>query len=151
MLKEFRVKNFRSFNDEIIFKLDSVHEYEFNKSLIKDEIVNKAVVYGANGTGKSNLGYALMDISYHLFEGSTSQKLGYYLNRDSTEQYATFTYIFQFNGRIIWYLYKKDENSRLLYEEVKENEKLLFQFNFENNKYINNMKNISDNVFILIN
>ena len=122
MLKEFRVKNFRGFNDEFVFKLDSVRDYEFNKDLIKNNLVNKAVIFGENSSGKSNLGYAIMDISDHLFDGIKFPRFANYLNNDSTEQYATFTYIFQFGEKTIWYLYKKDKNSRVLYEEIKEND-----------------------------
>ena len=149
MLKEFRVKNFRGFNDEFVFKLDSVRDYEFNKDLIKNNLVNKAVIFGENSSGKSNLGYAIMDISDHLFDGIKFPRFANYLNNDSTEQYATFTYIFQFGEKTIWYLYKKDKNSRVLYEEIKENDNLLFQFNFENNKYTNNIKEVPDSVFVI--
>ena len=40
MLKEFRVKNFRSFQDWFVFKLDNVRDYGFNGECIKNNIIN---------------------------------------------------------------------------------------------------------------
>lgn len=143
MLKEFRVKNFRSFQDWFVFKLDNVRDYSFNSGCIKNNIVNKAVVYGENSSGKSNLGFAIMDISTHLFDG-LNQILPYknFLNLSSTENEASFVYIFKFEDDIIEYSYKKDSSKKLTFEEIKENGKIVFQYNYINNKIINNMKDV---------
>lgn len=143
MLKEFRVKNFRSFQDWFVFKLDNVRDYSFNSECIKNNIINKAVVYGENSSGKSNLGFAIMDISTHLFDG-LNQILPYknFLNLSSTENEASFVYIFKFEDDIIEYSYKKDSSKKLTFEEIKENGKIVFQYNYINNKIINNMKDV---------
>ena len=65
MLKRFEVKNFKGFKDDLVFDLEA-REYEFNKNLVINGIVNKAIVYGKNGIGKSNLGIALFDIVSHF-------------------------------------------------------------------------------------
>ena len=143
MLKEFRVKNFRSFQDWFVFKLDNVRDYGFNGECIKNNIINKAVVYGENSSGKSNLGFAIMDISTHLFDG-LNQISPYknFLNLSSTETEASFVYIFKFGDDIVEYSYKKDSSKKLTFEEIKENGKIIFQYNYINNKIINNMKDI---------
>ena len=65
MLKKFSVKNFRGFIDEICFDF-TAKAYEFNQQIIKNGLVNKAIVYGKNGIGKSNIGEAIFDIIYHF-------------------------------------------------------------------------------------
>ena len=48
MLKKFVVENFKNFKDELILDFSKVRDYEFNKSLIKNGLVNKALIYGLN-------------------------------------------------------------------------------------------------------
>lgn len=61
MLKEFKIRNFRSFRDEEIFSLEPMNKQEkdldcFNIAEIgKERILKSAVVYGHNSYGKSNL------------------------------------------------------------------------------------------------
>lgn len=137
MLKEFKVKNFRCFHDWLIFKLDKIRDYEFNQECIKNGLINKAVIYGANSSGKSNLGFAIMDISTHLFDGVNNLPYDNYLSLDSAETEATFVYVFKFDEDIIEYTYRKDGNRNLTFEEIKENGKLLFQYNYINKKLVN--------------
>ena len=89
MLKRFEVENFKGFKDRLVFNLES-REYEFNKNLIVNNIVNKAIVYGKNGIGKSNLGIALFDIVLHLTdkERMPIKYLTNYLNLDSSKALA---------------------------------------------------------------
>ena len=54
MLKEFRVKNFKGFNKELVLDL-SADNYEFAVEATKNNIVNQGLIYGHNGSGKSNL------------------------------------------------------------------------------------------------
>ena len=51
-----------------------------------------------------------------------------------------FNYQFQFNDKEITYLYKKDADSKLLSEELYENDKLLLKYNYETNKFDNNIE-----------
>ena len=144
MLKEFKVKNFRGFHDWLIFKLDGVREYEFNKDCIKNGLINKAVVYGENSSGKSNLGFAIMDISTHLFDGvNRILPYGGFLSLNSTENEASFIYIFKFEDDIIEYSYRKDSYRKLVFEEIKENGKIVFQYNYLNKKIVNYLPNTS--------
>lgn len=60
MLKEFKIKNFRSFRDEEIFSLEAMDRQEdldcFNIAEIgKEKILKSAAIYGHNSFGKSNL------------------------------------------------------------------------------------------------
>ena len=98
MLKLFSVKNFRNFRDEIVIDFSKTRdEYEFNKYCIKDGLISKAMIYGKNGVGKSNLGFALFDIVSVLKAGHVSQGTmisSLFLNADSKEDKATFHYEF---------------------------------------------------------
>ena len=98
MIKKFEVENFKGFKDKLTFDF-SAREYAFNKNLIVNGIVNKAIVYGKNGVGKSSLGIALFDIIWHLTDKQRMpvQYLVNYLNLDSKLEYAVFRYEFQFD------------------------------------------------------
>ncbi len=144
MLKKFSVKNFKNFKEKLILDFSNIREYEFNTQLIKNGLANKLFIYGKNNTGKSNLGAALMDITSHLTDNRVSIMLyGYYINGDSTETCATFDYLFVFNGKEISYSYKKDSQRRLIEEELYEEGSLLFKYNYQNNRYENNIPNTS--------
>ena len=67
MLKKFTVKNFKNFKEKIVLDFSKVHEYEFNQNLIKNNLINKLLIYGPNNSGKSNLGAAIMDIIYYIY------------------------------------------------------------------------------------
>lgn len=65
MLIEFRVKNFRSFQDEQVFSLvaNSQKQHKNNTFKIENEnltLLKSVAIYGANAAGKSNLIAALM-------------------------------------------------------------------------------------------
>lgn len=63
MLLEFKCKNFRSIKDEVVFSfLASNDNTNANFSIVKKgdfKVLKKAIVYGANGSGKSNFIRAL--------------------------------------------------------------------------------------------
>ena len=115
MLKRFEVENFKGFKDRLIFDL-SAREYAFNKNLVVNGIVNKGIIYGKNGIGKSNLGIALFDIVLHLTdkERMPLQYLSNYLNLDSTKEYAEFKYCFVFDDE------ETMERFRMIYKISKE-------------------------------
>lgn len=139
MLKKFSVKNFKNFKERITLDFSKVRDYEFNQHLIKNGLVNKMLIYGPNNSGKSNLGAAIMDITTHLTDnyGTDNLMYVYYLNGDFVDEIVEFKYEFLFNDKNIVYSYKKDAQMKLLSEELKENDKLLFKYNYSNNNYEN--------------
>ncbi|MBQ2331838.1 MAG: ATP-binding protein, partial [Bacteroidales bacterium] len=62
MLAKFSVKNFRGFKDTIELDLTRHSNYEFNLYAIKDDIIKNGIIYGPNGSGKTNFSLALFDI-----------------------------------------------------------------------------------------
>ena len=58
----------------MIFDL-SAKDYTFNKNLVSNSAVNKAIIYGKNGIGKSFLGIVLFDIVILLQNKKTNKYL----------------------------------------------------------------------------
>lgn len=131
MLKRFEVENFKGFQKRIVFDF-TARDYGFNAQLVKGGIVNKALLYGKNGTGKSNLGIALFDIVLHLTdkEKFNAYYLQNYRNYESGAPYAQFKYYFQFGEDEIIYEYAKLDFDRLVYERVTVNQKPILYFHY---------------------
>lgn len=112
MIYNFEVEGFKGFEEKISLDLSHRKNYEFNPECIKDGVVNKSIIYGANGIGKSNLGVAIFDIVSHLTEHFVSKKgYDFYLNARNKTGYAKFKYSFKFdNHNIIYEYWKKGIN-----------------------------------------
>lgn len=136
MLKKFSVKGFKGFSKELIFDLSNPNDYQFNKHLIKSGIVKHSLVYGKNATGKTNLGLALFDLVFHLTDIDKNQISKYtnYLNLDSANKYAEFSYVFEFDGKTLIYNYKKSDIEKLLFEEIVYEGTTLLQYDFSKSK-----------------
>lgn len=117
MITKFSISNFKSFNEEFVFDLQETNGYEFNKEAIKNGIVNNALVYGHNGTGKSNLGLAIFDIIGHLTDKQTDESLyTNYLNALSSLDVAKFRFEFLFSSDRVVYEYEKTNNKTIVSE-----------------------------------
>lgn len=118
MLKEFRVKGFKNFAKELVMDF-TARDYDFNTDAVKNGIVKDCMVYGPNGCGKSNLGYAIFDIVLNLTDKEKGIRHYFpYLNLDKTE-IATFSYLFCFDGIDIEYSYEKVDVEFIVAEELK--------------------------------
>ena len=134
MIRKFTVRNFKNFKNPLTLDLSKVHDYKFNESLIKNNIVNKMLIYGPNNSGKSNLGAAIMDITCHLTDNQNNNPLySYYINGDSINEEISFSYEFQFGEKNVIYNYCKDAQRKLISEELIENGKLEFSYNYKTN------------------
>ena len=124
MLKRFEVSNFKNFQNNYQFDLSETNSYEFNSDCVKNGIVNKSLVYGYNGVGKSNLGFAIFDFISHLTD-KYQNKDNYtnYLNALSHGQLAEFKYEFQLDGGRVCYEYGKSDFDTLIYEKLENNGK----------------------------
>ena len=129
MLVEFRVKGFKNFREEIRLNLGDTSNYEFNLNAVKSDTIKTALIYGDNGSGKTNLGYAIFDITIHLTDNNHSMSnYSHYLNLDQGTS-ATYYYKFNFNGDILEYSYIKKDAETLVDEEVRINGKLIIAYN----------------------
>ena len=119
MLKKFSVTNFKNFENTVTFELDKAANYEFNNNIIKDGCVTKGIVYGINGSGKSNLALALFDIVIHLTDKERSlDKYIPYLNLNSKKPIAEFEYCFSFEDIEVVYRYGKTDSMTLTFETL---------------------------------
>lgn len=110
MLRRFTIENYRNFKEPLTLDFSDRHDYQFNDFCIKNDLVTKMIVFGNNGAGKSNLGYAIFDIVSVLTDKEVIGELlneVCFLNADCKKKYATFTYEFDFDGTEVVYSYKK--------------------------------------------
>ena len=141
MIRKFEVENFKGFKDKLVFDL-TAGKYGFNQNIVVNGIVNKAIVYGKNGVGKSTLGIAMFDIVRHLTdkERMNAMYLRNYINLDSESEFATFRYFFKFGNDEVAYEYKKKDPDNLICEKLTVNGKILIDYDYFNvkNRYIDN-------------
>lgn len=122
MLTKFEVTNFKNFDEKLTFDLTNTNSYEFNKECVLNGVINKALVYGHNGIGKSNLGFAIFDLISHLTDKNpSSQSYSNYLNASNGCTIARFKYEFMFKEGTIQYEYGKTDLESLVYEKIKIN------------------------------
>ena len=129
MLIKFAVTNYRGFANRIELDLSNPSNYEFNKEVIKDGIIKNGIIYGPNGSGKTNIGLALFDIEYHLAP-LKAKKPNYYDNfiyAGAIEEPVTFEYTFKFGSQIVEYTYSKKERGFLVYEKLTADNKFIFK------------------------
>lgn len=129
MLKRFEVTNFKNFNEKFVFDFSETKNYAFNESCVVDGIVKTGMIYGPNGCGKSNLGYAIFDIQTHLTDEKTNPIYRRdYLNAGNSSDIAEFCYTFQFGDFTLEYSYGKFTVDKFAYETVKINGKKVVSF-----------------------
>lgn len=128
MLKRFSVTNYRGFYDTLVWDL-TASGYEFNSHVVRDGVLKNAVIFGENGTGKSNLGLALFDIVYHLSDKHKHEKhYKNYISLGRESELVQFEYIFVFDAKEMVYTYSKDKDGRLQSECLRYDDKLSFSW-----------------------
>lgn len=124
MLTKFAVTNYRGFSKRIEWDLSNARDYAFNSFAVKNGVIKNGIIYGPNGSGKTNFGLALFDIVNHLSQNS--KKPDYYTNfiyAGAQKELATFEYTFKFEDKNIEYVYSKDINGTLQEEKLSVNGK----------------------------
>ena len=128
MLKNFSVKGFRQFKDEIKFDL-TAGNFAFNEECIQNKIVQTALIYGENATGKSTIGWAIFDLVEHLTDNNTvGLPNKNYINADSELDYAEFNYKFEIDKTEIIYKYRKNKDKKIIKEELYINDNLVVNY-----------------------
>ena len=140
MLKKFTLKNYKNFKDEISIDFENTAGYQFSTDCITDGVISKMLIYGRNATGKTNLGKALIDIYITMFGGRHYIDTGIFLNADSIDETAAFSYEFRFESNELVYRYARFSNQELRDEELIIDGKTIFSCDFENDKF--NFKNL---------
>lgn len=135
MLRRFEVENFKGFKKKLVLDF-SAGEYDFNTDVVKDGIVNKAIVYGKNGSGKSCLGIALFDIIHHLTDKNRmkARYLSNYKNLRGINESVKFLYEFIFDGIKVIYEYEKADADTLLNESLSISDEVVLNYSFLDRK-----------------
>lgn len=119
MLQKFSVTNFRGFSEKLIWDLSNPGNYGFNTYAIKDGLVKNGIIYGKNGSGKSNLGLAVFDIVNHI---SHKWKKGDYYDAftyvGAINKPVNYEYSFRFGEMIVDYEYSKVKGGRIIEERL---------------------------------
>ena len=133
MLTKFQVRNFKKFKDNLVFDLSKKEDYDFNEEVIRNNNINFTLIYGSNGSGKSNLGLAIFDILFHITDYPMPQELyeNYLYGNGVLDDKAEFIYNFLFDNDNIEYRYVKKDNYSLIEEEFKINGKTKISMNRE--------------------
>jgi len=136
MLTKFQVKNFKKFNDNLVFDLSKKGDYDFNEEVIRNNNINFALIYGSNGSGKSNLGLAIFDILFHITDYIKPKTLyeNYLYGNGILEDKAEFVYNFLFDNHNVEYRYVKKGFENLIEEEFKVDGNTLIYMNREKKK-----------------
>lgn len=128
MLTKFAVTNYRGFANRIEWDLSNPANYEFNKAVIKNGIIKNGIIYGPNGSGKTNFSLAIFDIENHL--SPKWKKIDYYANfiyAGNREGLVTFEYTFKFEENIVVYIYSKNAVGVLVEESLFVNNANVFE------------------------
>lgn len=140
MLKRLEVQNFYGFENKVILDFSGTKNYSYSNNLIKNKLVKNSVVFGKNGSGKSSLCKALMDITLHLLDKQKDKAITpHYTNCGTNDNKADFTYVFQFGKKELTYHYIKLAPLTLAYEEVSVNGKKILVHDYidESQNFVN--------------
>ena len=132
MLKRITIRNFKGFKS-LTFDLTAA-DYSYNPNLVKDGIVNKALVYGKNGSGKTSLGFAIFDLVRHLTDKrpfNSPNAIEYYQNLDNRSVPVFFEYVFSFDYKTVVYAYEKSDLYNLNYEKLLVDDKTVLDYHYD--------------------
>lgn len=133
MLRKFSVSGYKNFENTVTLDFTNVRDYKFNKDCIVNKLLGKVLLTGRNGSGKTNLAYALFDIVYTLTDKihhPMQKDEGSFINGFSKSGEAQFTYEFQMKEHVIRYEYHKTAPFVLTYESMSLDDRLLFEFDY---------------------
>ncbi|MDO4466488.1 MAG: ATP-binding protein [Bacillota bacterium] len=135
MLKRFEVRNYKNFKENFSIEFDKAAGYQFNPECLINGLIGKMIIYGKNATGKTNLGWAIMDIRTNLIGLNRRRGTSSFLNVDSESNCAYFKYEFELNEKNVIYEYEKSSQRNLLTERLWIDGDSIFSIDFEANVY----------------
>lgn len=119
MLSKITVTNFKSFEKDFTFDLSKTKDYQFNEESVRNGLVNTGMIYGKNGVGKSNLGFAIFDLISHLTNKKfITAKYQNYTNANCSNRETLFEFEFLIDNKKVAYSYSKTDLETLVSEKL---------------------------------
>lgn len=147
MLLQFSVSNYRSIKDTITFSMLSSLKNENTFKIKKYNLVNSAVIYGANASGKSNLlramafmGRIVLNKTKVIQSTDTLPHDPFRLNSSTQDTSSTFEIVFFIDEIKYRYGFEMDNTTvyaEWLYADEKGKEAKLFYRDSEDEEYVN--------------
>lgn len=147
LLERFAVQNYKNFKEKFILDLADVRDYKFNIESTTNGVVKTGVIYGKNSVGKTNFGYAIFDITYHIVDKMRMvEPTQYYVNADSDNETASFEYSFvDDDGNSILYSYQKKGSYEMSKESLSVNNEVWFEYDYQTKQgYFEGLKRIPE-------
>lgn len=152
MLLRFCVEGYRSFSNRLVFDLSKTRDYRFNSAAILDGVVKDALVYGRNGSGKTNLGMAIMDGRYNVaLDTLGHRENGIFLNADKDCSSARFSYLLSLEGHEVLYEYSKGAKGVLNSERLEVDEETVFSIDENGDMPIDNLADFTSGSLVVKN
>ena len=147
MLLQFSVSNYRSIKDTIIFSMLSSLKNENSFKIKKYNLLNSAVIYGANASGKSNLlramafmGRIVLNKIKVIQSTDTLPHDPFRLSSSTQDASSTFEIVFFIDETKYRYGFELDDTTvyaEWLYADEKGKEAKLFYRDSEDDEYVN--------------
>ena len=147
MLLQFSVSNYRSIKDTITLSMLSSSENENSFKIKKYNLLNSAVIYGANASGKSNLlramgfmGRIVLNKTKVIQSTDTLPHDPFRLNSSTKDASSTFEIVFFIDEIKYRYGFELDNTTvyaEWLYANEKGKEAKLFYRDSEEEEYVN--------------
>lgn len=147
MLLQFSVNNYRSIKDTITFSMLSSSKNENSFKIKKYNLLNSAVIYGANASGKSNLlramafmGRIVLNKTKVIQSTDTLPHDPFRLNSSTKDASSTFEIVFFIDEIKYRYGFELDNTTvyaEWLYADEKGKEAKLFYRDSEEEEYVN--------------
>lgn len=150
MLLQFSVSNYRSIKDKITFSMLSSSKNENTFKIKKYNLLNSAVIYGANASGKSNLlramafmGRIVLNKTKVIQSTDTLPHDPFRLNSSTQDASSIFEIVFFIDEIKYRYGFELDNTtvySEWLYADEKGKEAKLFYRDADDEEYVNSQK-----------
>ena len=134
MLVRFSVRNYWCFREQVEIDFTDKRNYDFGKECVRGDFLEKVVILGGNGSGKTSFGYAIMDIVTTVtgFTKDIGQHTeACFINGDSGSDRATFRYEFSWHGTSVVYEYGKTSPFRVVSESLTVDRRSVFSYDLD--------------------
>lgn len=135
MLLKFWIQGYRCFSERTEIDFTDKKNYRFGKECVRGDLLDKVVILGNNGSGKTNFGYALLDITSTLtgFNKDVGQcNPVCFINGSGKYDHAIFHYEFSYHGSTVVYEYGKRSYDRIKCESLTIDRHVIFDYDLDN-------------------